>query len=170
MANCGCNQNVTPQPCCQECPETNPCENGCLDIIDATCIEYTSELPSCIDIANGSKLDFVIRAIDNEICSLQQAGDKFVRISAVDTASGYLYDKITTCSYLTSTIVTVSGQQKLQLCLNVDNLISEGENNPIFMDLDGLNIDYEIIVETIVNTPELLQALCDAISGCTPSP
>lgn len=169
MANCGCKDEAT-VPCCNDCPETDPCENGCLDIIDASCIEYTSDLPSCIDIANGSKLDFVIQAIDNEICSLQQAGDKLVRISSVDTNSGYLYDKITTCSYITTQIVTVSGQQKLKFCLDLDELISPNDENPIFMDLDGLNINYTTLIETIVNTPALLQALCDAINDCTPTP
>jgi hypothetical protein len=165
MANCGCPESVTPQPCCVDCPEPNPCDMGCLDIIDATCIEYTSELPSCIDIANGSKLDFVIRAIDDEICALQNSGDKLVRISGVDTASGYLSDKITTCDYLTQEVVVVSGQQKLKLCINTTALVSQDEENPIFLDLDGLNINYTTLVTTIVNNPTLLAMICDA---CAP--
>lgn len=163
----GCNcHNSTPQPCCQDCPETNPCEEGCLDIIDATCIEYTSDLPSCISIADGSKLDYIIRAIDTEICTLKQSGDKFVRISAVDPVSGYLNDKITTCDKLTKSIITSGGQQKLRICIDDDALVSEDEENAIFMDTDGLNVNYTTLVNTIINTPELLSALCTAISSC----
>lgn len=189
---CGCNDNISLQPCCDDCAP-NPCESGCLDYIDATCIEYTSTLPTCIDIANGSKLDFIIQAIDNEICELQQKGDKHVRISAIDTNSGYLSDKIITCAKLTTSIVTSGGQQKLQICLADDaetpltavdsssisfttsgtadhtitglvNVSADAEN-PIFRDSDGLNINYTTLVTAIVNDPVLLAMICDA---CNP--
>lgn len=167
MANCNCS-NSSPAPCCSDCPESNPCETGCLDIIDATCIEYTSTLPSCISISNGSKLDYVIRAIDTEICALRDANDKMARVSAMDTTSGYLNDKITTCNILTQEVVTVSGQQKLKLCVNPDTLISPDDSNAIFMDLDGLNINYTTLVEAIVANSDLVQLLCNALDGCTP--
>jgi hypothetical protein len=166
MPNCGCSGNTTPQPCCNDCPETNPCEQGCLDVIDAGCIEYTGGTPECLEFSNNAKLDTIIQAIDDGMCALQQGADKFVRISSVDPISGYLNDKITTCDFLTKTIVTSGGQQKLQLCLDSEAIVSLSETNAIFMDTDGLNVNYTILVNTIINTPELLSALCDAISSC----
>jgi len=163
--SCGC-QSTTPQPCCSDCPDTNPCENGCLDIADASCIEYTSGSIDCLSITDGMKLDKVIQAIDNDICALQQSGDKYVRISSVDPVSGYLSDKITTCAGLTTTIITSGGQQKLKICVDLPPLVSDDEENAIFVDLDGLNVDYTILVNTIINTPELLSALCTAIASC----
>lgn len=192
MANCGCSD--TQQPCCNDCPESNPCESGCLDIIDATCIEYTSDLPSCISITDGSKLDFVIQAIDNEICALKTTGDKYVRSSSGDTVSGYLLDKISVCSKLTKTLTESGGQQQVHICLSdtaetdlsvADSAsidfsvsgaashtltgqvkISEEEDNPLFIDADGLNVDYTVLVNAIINNPTLLSAICTAIQGC----
>lgn len=168
MACSNCNDNSTPQPCCQDCPDTNPCQNGCLDFIDASCVEYTSALPTCISVSNGSKLDFIIRSIDSKLCDLEQRGDKYVRITSLDPSSAYLSDKITTCDFLTKEVITSGGQQKLKLCINSEKLISVSETNPIIMDLDGLNINYTLLVETIANDPDLVQLLCNVISGCTP--
>lgn len=162
-----CN-NSTPQPCCSDCPDTNPCENGCLDYIDATCIKYTSTLPNFLDVSNGDKLDFIIRQIDLEIGELQQGGDKFVRITSLDPSSGYLSDKIVTCDLLTKETITSGGQQKLRLCINTTNLVSLSDTNPIIFDLDGLNVNYTLLVQTIVNDPVLVQLLCNALGGCTP--
>lgn len=167
MACSSCN-NSTPPPCCQDCPETNPCTNGCLDFVDATCVEYTSELPDFLSITSGSKLDYIIRQIDQEIGALQSGGDKFVRITGMDPVSGYLSDKVQTCDYLTKEIVTSGGQQKLKLCIDTVRIVSTDDTNPIEFGLDGLIINYTTLVETIVSDPALVQLLCNALDGCVP--
>lgn len=163
--SCGC-RNSTPQPCCSDCPDTNPCESGCLDTIDAGCIEYTTDSTGCLGIADGTKLDDVIRTLEAQICAATTSGDKLVRISSVDPTSGYLFDKVTTCGFLTTSIVTSAGQQKLKFCIDEDALVSGGDGNPIFLDTDGLNINYTILVNTIINDPTLMSALCTAIASC----
>lgn len=169
MANCNCNNNSTPQPCCQDCADVNPCASGCLDIIPSSCVQH-EPLLSSLGLPVNTKLDVILEGIDTRFGQLENGNDKFVKVTALDTVSGYLYDKITTCSYLTKTTVLEGGQQKLKLCISVPDLLSDSEFNPIFSDLDGINFNYTTLVNTIANTPELLQVLCDAISGCTPTP
>lgn len=163
--SCGCSGTTTPQPCCNNCADTNPCESGCLDIIDAGCIEYTTSEDGPL-ITSETKLDDVIKTLEQAIQNAQTSGDKFVRISSVDPTSGYLFDKVTTCDKITTTIVTSGGQQKLRLCIDTDAWISAHDENAIFFDTDGLNINYTTLIDTIINTPELMTALCAAIAGC----
>lgn len=167
MANCNCSNN-SPQPCCQDCAQVNPCDMGCLDSYFTPCVTHSTAL-TCLGLPINSKLNNIIDSIDAKFCDLSSGSDKFVRVSAIDPSSGYLFDKIKTCNYLTKVIINEGGQQKLSICLNVDVLVSGDDINPVFMDIDGLAINYTTLVDTIVNTPALLQVLCDAISGCTPS-
>lgn len=168
MANCPCT-NTSPQPCCQDCPDVNPCDMGCLDNTLTSCVTHDTAL-NCLGLPINSSLSTIIESVDAKFCELSAGGDKFVKISAIDPTSGYLFDKIKTCNYLTKTTITEGGQQKLNLCLNTSNLISSNANNPIFLDLDGITINYTLLIQTIINTPVLIQALCDAISDCTPTP
>lgn len=157
--------NNTPQPCCQDCQNGDPCNSGCLDIYLSSCIKHEAEL-TCLGLPVNRTLDAIIQAVDAKFCEITNNGDKFVKVSNLDTQAGYLYPKIKTCDYLTKSIVTEGGQQKLNLCVNVDNLLSDSDSNPIFEDLDGLNINYELLIDTIINTPGLLSALCAAIADC----
>lgn len=63
MANCGCSSNSTTQPCCQDCVSTNPCNSGCLDIVNAACVEFTGEDIEALGIETNDKLDTIIIAI-----------------------------------------------------------------------------------------------------------
>lgn len=168
MANCNCN-NSTPQPCCQDCPESNPCASGCLDIVGSFCVEHDTALIS-LGIPTNTKLDVILEGIDTRFGQLENGADKFVKVTALDTQSGYLSDKITVGPSIAKTTVLSAGQQKLKLEVSLANIVSSNEFNPIIADLDGLNINYTTLINTIINTPELLQLLCDAISGCTPTP
>lgn len=167
MSNCIGN-NVTPQPCCQDCPQTDPCLTGCLDIIGSECLEHLNAL-NCLGLPANAKLNVIIDTIDAKFCEAASNGDKFVKVTALDPIAGYLFNKVKTCDYISKTTVNEAGQQKLNLCLDLDNMISDAENNPVFFDVDGISINYTTLVNTIVNTPALLQALCDAITDCTPS-
>lgn len=161
--SCNCHNN-TPQPCCQDC-NPDPCTTGCLDFIGSSCVEHPSAMPS-LGLGTNSKLDAILQNIDLSLAS--NTKDKLVKTSALDPIGGYLTDKIKVCQYLTKQTVTEGGQQKIELCLNLQNLISGNEENPVFMDVNGLNLNYALLVQTIIETPELLQALCNAINDCTP--
>jgi hypothetical protein len=161
--SCNCNNN-TPQPCCQDC-NPGPCTEGCLDFIGSSCIEHAPAMPS-IGLGANSKLDVILENIDLSLAS--NTKDKLVKTSALDPVGGYLSDKLKVCQYLTKQTVTEGGQQKVELCLNLNTVLSGNAQNPVFMDTNGINLNYEKLIETIINTPELLQALCNAINNCTP--
>ena len=71
MSNCnGCGSS-TPQPCCQDCQDQNPCGQGCLDIIDAGCIEYNGDDLESVGVEATDKLDTILLAIDQALADIQ---------------------------------------------------------------------------------------------------
>lgn len=63
--------------------------------------------------------------------------DVNVKVSSNDTTSGYLYDKIQTGTYLTKSIVTPSGNEKLKLDVVPATLVSGDLGNQLGLGTDG---------------------------------
>lgn len=63
--------------------------------------------------------------------------DVNAKVSADDTTTGYLYDKIQTGTYLSKVIVSPAGNEKLKLDVVPSTLISGDSGNPLYIGTDG---------------------------------
>lgn len=63
--------------------------------------------------------------------------DVKAKVSANDTTSDYLYSKINTGTYLSKTITSPAGNEKLLLDVVPSTLISADANNPLYIGTDG---------------------------------
>jgi hypothetical protein len=156
--NCGCLHPTTfgcvTTTKTRECLETSSGENGedILDKIDEAicdigkvlldaddaCPEYLSEKISAglnIDISytgEGCDRTMVISATEGGV-----PVDVNVKVSADDTTSGYLYDKIQTGTYLTKSEVTPAGNEKLRIDVVPATLVSADVGNQLTLGGDG---------------------------------
>ena len=60
-----------------------------------------------------------------------------VRVSAADTTSSYLNNKLTTGAYISKTINNAAGNENLELDVVPVNLLSTDVNNPLYIGTDG---------------------------------
>jgi len=156
--NCGCLHpttfGCTTTTKTRECLETTSGENGedILDKIDLAlcdigkvlldaddaCPEYLSEKISAglnIDISytgEGCDRTMVISATEGGV-----PVDVNVKVSADDTTSGYLYDKIQTGTYLSKAEVTPAGNEKLRIDVVPATLVSGDVGNQLTLGGDG---------------------------------
>ncbi len=119
--------------------EENICNIGKVMLdADDTCPEYLSEKITAglnIDISysgTGCDRQMVISATEGGV-----PVDVNAKVSADDTTSGYLYDKIQTGTYLTKSIVSPAGNEKLKLDVAPATLISSELGNQLGLGSDG---------------------------------
>ena len=105
---------------------------------DDTCPEYLSDKITAglnIDISyTGEGCDRVM------VISATEGGvpvDVNAKVSSDDTTSGYLYDKITTGTYLTKTVTSPAGNEKLKLDVVPSTLLSTDAGNLLILGTDG---------------------------------
>jgi len=105
---------------------------------DDTCPEYLEDKISAgtnIDISftgTGCDRTMVISATEGGV-----PVDVNVKVSSDDTTSGYLEDKIQTGTYLTKTVVSPAGNEKLKLDLVPATLVSTDSGNQLTLGTDG---------------------------------
>lgn len=119
--------------------EEKVCDIGKVKLnADDTCPEYLSDKISAglnIDISyTGSGCDrtMVISATEGGV-----PVDVNAKVSEDDTTSGYLNDKIQTGTYLSKSIISPSGNEKLKIDLVPSTLISADSGNQIEIGTDG---------------------------------
>jgi len=105
---------------------------------DDTCPEYLEDKISAgtnIDISftgTGCDRTMVISATEGGV-----PVDVNVKVSSDDTTSGYLEDKIQTGTYLTKTVVSPAGNEKLKLDVVPATLLSTDAGNQLTLGTDG---------------------------------
>lgn len=129
---------------CNECqPVVNPCyqDCGCLNPTTWACVS-TPGIHSSIGVTNemsGTQvLSAIATTIDNLVIGeIPEGNDKYVKISASDTAADYLNTKVTVASPITKTIINASSDERMRLGLNFSALLSADPNNLVQLGTDG---------------------------------
>lgn len=125
--------------CVATCPSV--LEDGCPSDLKLECIKFEqSPDTNCLDITNADTGAEIITKIIDEICTLKSGdSDKYVRISNVDTTSGYLINKIKkkTGSILNITKKNSGLNEYLEFDIDTTTLIETP-----FIGIDSDGIDY----------------------------
>lgn len=130
-------------PCDICAPVINPCyqDCGCTTSVTWSCITNPGIHASIgvLDAMSGKEvLAAIATTIDNLVAGVPSAGlDKYSRISATDTVSGYLNTKILVASPLTKTIINLGVDERLRMGISFPALISADSQNKIEIGTDG---------------------------------
>lgn len=132
-------------PCvpCSECQDTNPCygDCGCLNPTKFECVTNPGNHPDIgvTDDMNGKEvLDAINTTIANLVVNPPTPGtDKFVQVTANDTTTNYLWDKIAVSPHIQKSILNSSADEKLKLTLLPVELISTDGGNILDIGSDG---------------------------------
>lgn len=119
--------------------ESKACDIGKVKLdADDTCPEY---LEDKISAGSNINISFTGTGCDRTmVISATEGGvpvDVNVKVSSDDTTSGYLEDKIQTGTYLTKTVISPAGNEKLKLDLVPATLISTDSGNQLTLGTDG---------------------------------
>lgn len=106
--------------------DTDTCPEGLIDKLEAGLNIVLTQV--------GTGCDRVIR-IDATEGGVPV--DVNAKVSVNDTATDYLYNKITTGTYLTKDITSPAGNEKLDLDVVPSTLLSTDANNPLYIGTDG---------------------------------
>ncbi len=110
---------------CVPCPPTIA-EEGCPSITYMECVKSEADFDeNCLEITNADTLYEMMEKLIEAICDLQDgAGDKYVRISSLDTTSGYLSSKLKkkSGSPLTLTIKNSGLNEYLEIDINTTGI------------------------------------------------
>ena len=119
------------------CPDTNctdPCNQydncGCVNPTTLGCVTYTGLALPCLDVVNGENGNDVLLKIESKACDIGK-----VKLDADDTCPEYLEDQ--TGTYLTKTVISPAGNEKLKLDLVPATLISTDSGNQLTLGTDG---------------------------------
>lgn len=88
--------NQTTSNLCNSCTNTlvnSPCETGCLDIYNTSCIQYDGVSLSCLSVNSGDYLNSVLCSINNQLCTVQSSAGK-VAVDGNDTGPDFLANKL----------------------------------------------------------------------------
>lgn len=103
-----------------------------------TCPEYLSEkLVAGLNISMGISGSGCNRVITINSTTGGVAVDVNAKVSAADSTSDYLYEKLTTGTYLSKTILNPSGDEQIEFDLDPADLISGDVGNQIVVGGDG---------------------------------
>jgi len=72
---------------CNECPDLEPTPNeGCLKIINSSCITYDGKDSNCVDVSSGQTLNQVIEFQNSHLCDLKEEISNI--LSEIETIDG----------------------------------------------------------------------------------
>lgn len=102
---------------CNECPDLEPTPNeGCLKIINSSCITYDGKDSNCVDVSSGQTLNQVIESQNSHLCDLKQELSNI--LSEIETIDGkfWLDDINTNC--FSEFPTTGTNEEKTQYIIN----------------------------------------------------
>lgn len=120
-----CQELFTPCGCENKCTTPCPppvCTDGCDDIVKTDCIQLSKDLDFCgtlleKDSTLTDALEEVLLGVCNGIVVTN--ADVNVEVSATDRTSGFLFDKLTACDNISLTKTNPTGNEKVNICLNI---------------------------------------------------
>lgn len=141
------NQCNCPDPCAPD-----PCNDGCLIDLKDKCVATSKDITICGTLyPSGTLLDVIIDKLNEcVIAGVPAANDVFVKISANDTTTAYLEDKLTGSNCLQVTKVNTGGNEELV----ISPKISAQSGNALQCLADGMFVQQATVIPnnpTIVN-------------------
>ena len=102
---------------CNECPDLEPTPNeGCLKIINSSCITYDGKDSNCVDVSSGQTLNQVIEFQNSHLCDLKEEISNI--LSEIETIDGNFWlDNINTNCF-SEFPTTGTNEEKTQFIIN----------------------------------------------------
>ena len=123
---------------CNECPDLEPTPNeGCLKIINSSCITYDGKDSNCVDVSSGQTLNQVIESQNFYLCDLKQELSNI--LSEIETIDGKFWlDGINTNCF-SEFPTTGTNEEKTQYIIN--KICEEISSSPSMENLgDGVGV------------------------------
>lgn len=159
-----CSTTDTTTCCCTE----NPCydDTGCLHPTTFECISAPGTLED-INVTNDMNGKEVLQAINDVIKNLEiptpePGADKFVKATSADTTADYLNSKISVGQFLSKSIVTPGGNEKVKIDADLAEMISADTNNQLEIGTDN---KLRVIQEAAENITYLLEGSGITVTG-----
>jgi hypothetical protein len=124
------------------CEQTNPCyeDCGCLNPTTFECLSLPGDHPA-IEVTNDMNGKEVLAAINSKIDALVlgevTAPDIYSKVSATDTTTGYLNDKLAVANSISKTILNSGGNEQIRFAVVPASIISTDSGNTIDIGTDG---------------------------------
>lgn len=175
---------------CQPCNTlvNDPCNAGCLDIYNTSCIQYDGPNLACLGFTTGDYLNADLCNLNNLFCTVQDTIGK-IQVDVNDTCPGALTDKLVAGANIVFTGIGSGCNKQLKIDavlggIIVDELVKVSPTDTVAGYLDdkivfgpcvyaqkinpGLNEKYQILIDwqCALNQLSLLPGFCTVINNC----
>lgn len=135
-----CNNN-----CSDNCTDCNDCSSDCYDYgcLNPTTFECVTkpgtheDIGVTNDMTGTEVLEAINTTIKNLVLPSPSSADIYSKVSATDTTSNYLTNKLVVGTFLTKTILNPAANEQIRFNLDINSVISADADNELALGTDG---------------------------------